>query len=1004
MDKKISIIVPVYNVVQYLRRQVDSILSQTYKNIELICVDDGSTDGSDAVLDSYGDKIKVIRQENRGAGVARNVGLEAATGEYVYFCDPDDWCEPNLLELCEKKATSENCDVVVFGRNIYDEHLGRIVERKLLPNQVVALPSHFSPKDISGAIFSVFGQAPWNKFYRRQFLCDKNLRFQALPRNNDIYFTSASYALAERIGVVNKALYNYRKNRPNGLQDGNDRTPWTLFEVFSALEKTLSEHSVLGEFGEAYNKLKIGTHLSKLSLLRSCDNAIKYVRELQRDELFRVDGEYYLNRHAFVPTNILPTYECVCRLEGEIVVSLTSFPMRICTVHQTIESILCQTIKPTRVILWLADSQFPNREGDLPEQLLALKTFGLEIQWCDDLRSYKKLLPTLKLCADSIIVTVDDDAIYSNRMLEKLYRAHLDYPDDVICHKASKLLLHVDGKFRVIGGGAHYFKGASALNKLVGVAGVLYPRNCFKTEITNSALALRLAPTNDDQWFWVHAVLSGRRVRVADKCEPSPSQIEGSQRVSLCAINDAGENLFWKDFSSLCGYYPSFEKALRNEWEDRAGEHNANMQVYREQLEGWYLRSARAVLHLDEPRSYNQKMQWLKLFDSTPIKTRLADKYLVREWVKERIGEKYLIPLLGVYKRFDEIDFDSLPDQFVIKGNHGCAYNLIVKDKKSLNLDEAKETVDKWMRSNFGIRAAMELHYRDIEPRVIVEQFIENKSSGGDLYDYKFWCFNGKVEYIQFLSERNLGGLKMAFYSRDWVKQPFVYSHPLDDKNIPRPDNLEEMIGLAEVLAKDFGHVRVDFYRLDDGTVYFGEMTFTSASGVCHWNVPGINDKFGELLKLPKLAYNIDTGVYFDPKETRPGIIFLEERCKAAWRLESQYKMQLKRVADRDEWLANEKQKVADRDKWLANEKKKVADRDKWLANEKKKVADRDKWLADVKRRLVESDVKLKKSKDRIKWCEGEICSLKESTAYRVGMFVTWPLRKLYRGICKRGN
>ena len=186
MNKKVSIIVPVYNVAQYLRRFIDSILLQTYKDIELICVDDGSTDESVAIMESYGDKIKIIHQENQGAGVARNAGLKVADGEYVYFCDPDDWCEPKLVELCEKKASEENCDVVVFGRNIYDESQEKVVEHKLLPGSITVLPSPFSPKDISDIVFSVFGQAPWNKFYRRKFLEDKKLRFQALPRNNDV--------------------------------------------------------------------------------------------------------------------------------------------------------------------------------------------------------------------------------------------------------------------------------------------------------------------------------------------------------------------------------------------------------------------------------------------------------------------------------------------------------------------------------------------------------------------------------------------------------------------------------------------------------------------------------------------------------------------------------------------------------------------------------------------------------------------------------------------------
>ena len=228
---------------------------------------------------------------------------------------------------------------------------------------------------------------------------------------------------------------------------------------------------------------------------------------------------------------------------------------------------------------------------------------------------------------------------------------------------------------------------------------------------------------------------------------------------------------------------------------------------YKIELEKWYYKEvSKKELNLENPKTFNEKIQWMKLYDSTPIKTLLADKYLVRDWVKEKIGEKYLIPLLGAYDSFDEIDFDKLPSQFVIKCNHGCGYNIIVKDKSTLDIDDTRKKVNKWLQEDFAFRAGFEMHYSNIPRKIIIEQFIEN--SGDDLYDYKFWCFDGKVEYIQFLSERNTSGLKMAFYDRNWSKQEFVYSYPLDTKIIEKPSNLDQMIELAEKLAEGFSHVR----------------------------------------------------------------------------------------------------------------------------------------------------------------------------------------------------
>lgn len=270
---------------------------------------------------------------------------------------------------------------------------------------------------------------------------------------------------------------------------------------------------------------------------------------------------------------------------------------------------------------------------------------------------------------------------------------------------------------------------------------------------------------------------------------------------------------------------------------------------YSEFLKDWYFEKTGEFLNLDNPQTFNEKIQWVKLNDSTPLKTRLADKYLVRYWVKEKIGEEYLIPFLGVWDNFDEIDFDKLPDKFVLKCNHGCGYNIIVKDKSKLNKDDARKKINMWLNEDYAFVGGLELQYSDIPRKIIAEKYIENNS--GDLYDYKFWCFNGKVEYIQFLSERNTDGLKMAFYDRNWIKQDFVYSYPLDAKDMPRPENLELMIHLAEELSSGFNHVRVDFYRLNDGTLYFGEMTFTSCSGTCKWSPITVDCTMGQMFDLP---------------------------------------------------------------------------------------------------------------------------------------------------------
>ena len=254
---------------------------------------------------------------------------------------------------------------------------------------------------------------------------------------------------------------------------------------------------------------------------------------------------------------------------------------------------------------------------------------------------------------------------------------------------------------------------------------------------------------------------------------------------------------------------------------------------YPEYLKKWFFEKTGDNLNLDNPQTFNEKIQWLKLYDRNPLKTKLADKYEVRGWVKEKIGEEYLIPLLGVWDSFDDIDFAKLPDKYVLKCNHGCGQHFIVKNKKKFNKKFAKKKFNKWLNKNWAYNAGLELQYENIKPRIIAEEFIESKEG---LVDYKLWCFDGKVKYIQYISDRNkYCEYQMAFFDRDWKKQSFISNHVIIEDEVKKPENLDKLIEVAEVLSKDFQFVRVDLYILDNGDIKFGEMTFTPGSGVLNW-------------------------------------------------------------------------------------------------------------------------------------------------------------------------
>ncbi|MDR1326836.1 MAG: glycosyltransferase, partial [Heliobacteriaceae bacterium] len=274
---------------------------------------------------------------------------------------------------------------------------------------------------------------------------------------------------------------------------------------------------------------------------------------------------------------------------------------------------------------------------------------------------------------------------------------------------------------------------------------------------------------------------------------------------------------------------------------------NRDEKDFPEILKKWYKCRTGKVLNLDNPQTLNEKTQWLKLYDNSPLKTRLADKYLVRDWVKEQIGKEYLIPLLGVWNNFDEINFDKLPEKFVLKANHGCAWNVIVKDKSNFNKAAAKKKFDKWMKRNYAYKAGLELQYKDIPPKIIAEQYITDKN--GELNDYKVLCFNGEPKFIWI----DMGRFKKRtenIYDIDWNLQPFLLTYENSKEPVPPPQNLAKMIEFARKLSKDFAMVRVDFYDVD-GKLYFGEMTFTSASGVDKFKPAEYDLKLGQMLELP---------------------------------------------------------------------------------------------------------------------------------------------------------
>ena len=264
--------------------------------------------------------------------------------------------------------------------------------------------------------------------------------------------------------------------------------------------------------------------------------------------------------------------------------------------------------------------------------------------------------------------------------------------------------------------------------------------------------------------------------------------------------------------------------------------------------------SARAKykLNLKNPQTFNEKLQWLKLYDRKPIYTTMVDKYAVKKYVADIIGEEYIIPTFGVWDKFDDIDFDKLPNQFVLKCTHDSGGLVIVKDKTELNKKFAKKKIENCLKRDYYIYNR-EWPYKNVPRKIIAEQYMEDTETQ-ELRDYKFFCFNGEVKALFIASDRGnpKEETKFDFYDENFNHLPFTNGHPNATKEIVKPKSFEKMKELASILSKGIPHLRVDFYEID-GRIYFGELTFCHWSGLMPFNPEEWDYTFGNWLKLPEI-------------------------------------------------------------------------------------------------------------------------------------------------------
>ena len=267
-------------------------------------------------------------------------------------------------------------------------------------------------------------------------------------------------------------------------------------------------------------------------------------------------------------------------------------------------------------------------------------------------------------------------------------------------------------------------------------------------------------------------------------------------------------------------------------------------------IQAKYFYHFRKFADLRHPKTYNEKLQWLKLYNRKPEYSKMVDKYEAKKIIASIIGDEYVIPAYGVWDKFDDINFDILPNQFVLKTTHDCGGIVVCKDKSKLDKNTARKFLEKHLKRNYYAEGR-EWPYKNVKPRILAEKFMEDEKTQ-ELRDYKFFVFNGKVRMLFIASDRQSEKeqTKFDFFDANFNHLDLSNGHPNREEEIKKPVTFDLMKDLSEKLSKDIPHVRVDFYEVN-GKVYFGEMTFFHWSGFVPFNPSKWDEILGDWIVLP---------------------------------------------------------------------------------------------------------------------------------------------------------
>ena len=599
---KVSVIIPVYNVEKYIERCLESVIHQTLKEIEIIIINDGSSDSTSKKIEKFlGDnRVIYIKTENKGQSAARNKGLQIAKGEYVGFVDSDDYIDLDFYEKLYKRIKETNSDIAAasivrhhgtFEKWRVNYDLNKTTTDKNEMFKLVKYPNQ---------------SYVWNKIYKKEFLNSINFEFKEGVFYEDILALYFLLLNCKKLTTVTGTNYYYMVNEGISTVKGK-QTKKKIQDCYNNQKETILgiiKNNIVIPKKEYFIKkkeikflnfpiLKIKENLKTKKELFLLFNLIPilYIKQTNLTlikiflkRLFSISkiDSHVLIYFLFLRLNVkykskvsIPIINesginCTKR-NVKLIASLTTFPDRINAVATTIKTIMNQTVKADEINLYLAVEQFPNKENGLPTELLKLKDFGLQIKFCNDIKSYKKIIPALKEYKNDIIITFDDDIYYEKDTIEALYNSYLKNPKVIQANR----IWHIELKEnKVIPKDKSFlywneesYKTPSFFNTIIGCGGVLYPPNSLSEMVLDEEKFKSIIPTQDDIWLWGMAVLAGSKIQLNKGYSSNLITVENTQNSGLCKLNNKkNKGVSGKDgFNIMVQNYPEILEILKKE-------------------------------------------------------------------------------------------------------------------------------------------------------------------------------------------------------------------------------------------------------------------------------------------------------------------------------------------------------------------------------------------------------------------------------------------------------